>query len=203
MVIVTGEPRCGTSLTMALLDRMGVPIACDDLNRGTSYETSGTGRPGVLPMRALREAQGSAIKLLCLPAQKRLREFDPLVVYLVRDAREQAASQLKFFAAAMPRWAHVPNADLLERFIAAQNGSMPEQFGRLLGRPALTLAFEDLVGRPEATCERLAEYVGVDPGHAWRHVRRRGPACAIDLSIELDLINSACREKEVHHGVES
>ena len=197
VLIVTGEPRSGTSLTMALLDRMVVPIACDPDKRGSSYETSGTGVPGMLPVSKIRAAHGSAIKLLCVPAQKRLRDFGPGIVFCTRTASEQVASQIKFFQAALD--VSLPGrTDLLEQFVDAQNRSMPDAFVRAVGRHVLTMPFEDTIERPREACERLAAFAGVDPGEAWRHVRIRDPACAIDLSIELSLMHAACRAKSAN-----
>ena len=114
LIIVTGQPRSGTSLMMRMLAESGIPVVADE-NR--SYETRLTnGLPGNSEW-IFQVPDGAAVKVLypqvlSLPAGPSYR-----FLWMARNPREQAKSQRKFTG--FPRQWIAPRVKYIKKVEAA------------------------------------------------------------------------------------
>ena len=175
-IVVSGFGRCGSSLVMQMLHAGGVPC----LGQYPAFE----GRAAVAP--------GQAVKILD-PHREAPAPYPipPLarVIWLDRDAREQAASHAKFVALTMGL--HY-DREHRRRLVAMLRADRPHALRAIGKRPLLLLSFEGLLASPGTQAARLAAFVGsplFDVAAAVRQVQRRSPRCAEGLAMELGLMN--------------
>lgn len=176
VTIVAGFPRSGSSLTMRMLHRGGMPV----VGREPDFE-DGDSMPGRITPNWVAAQEGKALKLL-EPQRHRDWVFDPTstkVIFLTRDPEQQAASQAKFahWAAGVP----FPSRQKRRALIASVATDTLATLARLkrLGVPLLHMPFEHLVLRPEASAGIMARFVdaGLDPLAMQAVVIRRSPKC--------------------------
>jgi len=177
ITIVTGLGRCGSSLVMRMLHRGGMPVVADDF---ASYEDL---RVTLLPAHAewLPECVGKALKILdphehLLPSAIYAYRF----LWLTRDLREQARSQVKFIRAngfriesQAWRWTERGLAKDVKRSIDVLQS-------RYQSSTLLPIRFEHLLAQPGAEARRIAEFCGLAPERApimAACVKQRTPKC--------------------------
>lgn len=156
IIVVAGLGRCGTSLMMKMLDRGGIPTYCDHGNEGVSYETE-----KVIGLPAhnewLHHCQGKAVKILDPHIYRLPKEYSYRAIFLTRDFRQQALSQVKFLKKiALPGTGYsvrASNKTLARQYMK----TLPTDQKRamyaitsLLETPAhmLTITFESIINEP-------------------------------------------------------
>lgn len=93
MILVSGQPRSGTSLMMKILEESGIPVVCDEK---LSYEDSRTGDLRGKGEWLLDVPPDSAIKILWPQLGFVPRGPVYRVIWMRRNPKEQARSQAKF-----------------------------------------------------------------------------------------------------------
>jgi hypothetical protein len=105
IVVVSGLPRSGTSMTMRMLAAGGMPVVSDDIR--VADEDNPKGYFEVERVKALaqekdkawlREARGKAIKIISYLLQSLPDANDYQVLFMNRDLHEVLASQAKMLA---------------------------------------------------------------------------------------------------------
>jgi len=195
-LLVAGLGRCGTSLLMQMLDAAGVPC----VGEFPDYEVPELNHAEP-PLAWLEVQRGKAMKVLNPHLTRIPPEFEAPVIWLDRNSREQAKSQIKFAASMM--------GDLLvtQSHVSRWHHSLREERREALAalgdRPRLIIRFEQLIQEPFLISCHIAAFLGpwrVAVG--WRRplrphelagaVRpRRSAACAPDLAMELALVAEA------------
>lgn len=189
VIVVAGLGRCGSSLTMQMLEAGGVPCVGE-------YPAFEDPRSCSLQFdwKWFSSCAGKAVKVLDphhldVP----LHSVPCSVIWLDRDPTEQAKSQLKFANAFAPtqsdrnsrrRWRASLERDRVPAMRAAGNGHMPW----------LTLTFEQLLSQRVESANRiflhlLKENIAFDEVAGCQVIRDRDPFCRKDLGLELELIN--------------
>lgn len=185
IVVVSGLPRCGTSLMMQMLDRGGMPVITDHIRAADPDNPRGYyefERVKKLKEDAswIAEARGKAFKMVSqllyeLPSSEKYR-----IVFMERDMDEMILSQEKMLARlnkpAAPR-------DRIRRAFASHLERLREWLARQPNMAVLDVSYNDLMGRPAEQAARVAAFLGgrVDVEEMARSVdpslyrNRRGP----------------------------
>jgi hypothetical protein len=196
IIVVAGFGRCGTTLMMHMLRAGGVPVLSDTLDGGLECH-----RVFDLPGNHswLAEAAGSALKVLEPHQNPVPAEYDARFIFLVRNHREQARSQLKmirecFPSIAMDRFA----LDKTERSLRDSQAAMLRSAG---ARPWMTLRFERLLAEPLASAQEVAAFIGrpFDVDAAAAVVFPRTPECQPGFDIEARLVGESPRTFSITH----
>jgi hypothetical protein len=165
-IIVSGLPRCGTSLMMRMLQAGGVPLLTDGL-RAADEDNPG-GYFEYEPVRRTRQdaswieqARGRAVKVVHvllphLPADRAYR-----VILMARDLCEVVASQRAMLQRRGAQGAALPPQQLAE----AYRRQLRNVAAWLAGRPnmrVLDVDYHDLVRDPAAGAAAVGRFLGVD-----------------------------------------
>ena len=165
IIIVSGLPRCGTSLMMQMLDKGGVPVVTDHIrtadrdNPRGYYEFEQVKRIKD-DVSWLAEARGKAFKMVSqllyeLPASERYR-----IIFMERDLEEMLVSQEKMLARlnkpSAPRAA-------IERAFRKHLRNVRIWLAGQANIEVLSVNYNDLMERPEEQAERVSAFLG---GHA-------------------------------------
>lgn len=191
ITVVSGSPRCGSSLMMAMLQAGGLPLYYDK-GKETSWETD---KQSLLPEHCawLSECEGKAVKILepCyseIPSSSGL-EYRSILMF--RNPIEQAKSQLKFLRAVGGFRVDTSNRMVkrLAHSIAADGQPMMESLERL--GPVFPVVFEILLTKPVIVARQVEEFLGIclDLDAMVAQVRKRPTGCLPGL-LELDLIQT-------------
>lgn len=178
-IIVAGLGRCGSSMTMQMLWATGIPCA----GSHPDFEDE-RASPLHFDGEWFSNLSGRAVKLLdaqLLPAKLRI-PTTAVIVWLDRDPSEQSRSMAKMLSA-------FSGIEIGRRARKAIEASIRRDTclarSRLLGSnplAAIRLSFEDIVLRPYAEAERLAELLR-NCGHSAVSarmagaIRNRPPTC--------------------------
>lgn len=200
IIFVCGLSRCGTSLTMQMLHRAGIPCA----GEWPAFEPDEIAPSrGYLDRDWLKSHAGHAIKLLD-PFRFHIdADIDRLIIWLDRDHKQQARSQAKFthLLAGVP----MPNRRQLRRWEGRLFEDRPRSMLRLgLKWPKLVVRFEDLIQPGSVTTAEITTFLrGFGLGdfsaeEMQKAIRPRGPECQPGLDIELSLIDEI--ERKVASG---
>lgn len=176
-IIVAGMGRCGTSLMMQMLHACG--IRC--LGHWPSFE-----HPNALEENFDNEWLGGlascAVKILDPARLKVKRPFGSLLIWIDRDAVQQARSQMKFLEAA---GVSVERNRKAVRAAAAQLRNERYKHRNAICSyldGSITIEFEKLVVEPQKVADRVSVFLAPH-GYAlntWRmveQVKPRGPDC--------------------------
>ncbi len=159
VVIVSGFPRCGSSLCCQMLEAGGVTV----LGEGPAFEDMRQAGRFTARQAVMRDAGGGAVKWLdphvfALPD---MAPFKALVVLLRRNEKEQGRSTVKLLQMTGHRkpgrvWA------ALAKEVARENRRQYPRAKRLLERhgDVFELRFELLINEPAEASARLAAAVG-------------------------------------------
>jgi len=155
ILLVTGLPRSGTSLMMQMLHAGGLPVFRD--TDSWSYETERITR---LPDDSawLQECHGKAVKLLDPHRWTPLPGLPYRFVWMHRDAKQQAKSQVKFLKTLGKR---VSNKDI--PFFRKQIQRDTATCLRLLKSyhcPLLRVRFESTLKHPLLIAEKVSRFCG-------------------------------------------
>lgn len=213
ITIVTGHARCGSSLTMRMLDVGGMPVSCDSK---ASYEWNDSrwvkmmGEEFSDPPQApeghwLYQCVGMAIK--CIDPHQfilpRLNGVSYNFVFLSRDHLEQARSILKFLAETMPvlgvRRSHFEIAIMKKGLDQDEPRTMAWLQEKYPDSRILKMRFENLLALPLICATNLSDFLGgnLDVEKMARIVKRRGPECQPGVEIEMQ----ALIEEHKHQSV--
>ena len=197
-ILVGGLPRCGSSLTMQMLDAGGMRV----FGSFPSYEGDVDVAELAGAWRALEEPH--VIKVIDPLAMVAVKiEIPPAsrVIWLCRDFEQQARSQIKFFRASTPGLridAKRARGKLLQSLRTDTFKSL-EMLGLHLGYArsdrdlsgrVLRVNFETLIARPAETASLFAGFLGrpdLDIERMARQVRKRGPEARARL-LEYELV---------------
>jgi LPS sulfotransferase NodH len=158
VTVVTGLPRSGTSLAMAMLRAAGIPPLTDGVR--AADEDNPRGYYELEAVKAgsdwLRDADGHAVKVISallprLPIDRPLR-----VVFMRRKLDEVLASQ----AAMMARRDEpltASDAELRKAFVL--HLAETEAWLDRSGLPVLYVSYNRLLREPSAQCQRLADFL--------------------------------------------
>lgn len=191
ILFVAGFGRCGTTMVMTMLDKGGFPVS----GPRPAYETSEMAL-GRVDHAWVRAQAGRAVKWID-PLKAPIRPEDlqgtPAVILMLRrNAREQAASQVKMastFAGAINdrRTRRAFESDIVKATPALR------MHLSALG-PVYVLEFEDILADPLRAAGQLEELIfdhfdwwGFAVDKAAIVPISRSPKCAPDLSFELQL----------------
>lgn len=189
VILVAGLGRCGTTMTMHMLAAAGVPC----VGGAPSYEVEEVNHH--TPDAAWLAAQGGkALKLLDPHHCRPLPRLPALVVWLDRDAMEQARSQAKFahLVAGFPR----ANRGQVRRMADGLRNERHLGVMAVASHLQLRLTFEGVLADPMLAALRIAgflrpEFGELDATAMARVVRPRSPACAPDLAMEIAMLEAA------------
>lgn len=175
--LVCGFGRCGSSLVMGMLDAGGVPV----VGRRPAYEVGETAVS--VATSWLLSLNGKAVKVL---DPQRVLTHKPTgcrVIWLERDAREQARSQIKF----MRMVGGIPIASNGWKRLARSYATDRNKAMRILtGLPIIRLKFEDILASPRDAARMLSGFFPtLNREAAAARVIKRDPACAEGLDIEI------------------
>lgn len=164
IAIVSGLPRCGTSMMMRMLETGGVPVLADGVRRPDEdnlhgyYEFERVKR--LKHDKAwLPEARGRAVKMVSallpeLPAGYRYR-----VVLMERDMTEMLASQ----RAMLTRLGEVDDVRLPKDQVATFHRHLASLVGWLERQPnfaLLRVSYNEMLGAPQPQVERVNRFLG-------------------------------------------
>jgi len=158
-IVVAGMGRCGTSLTMQMLDAAGIPC----VGKRPAYETDASSMGG-FDHAAFAGLSQVAIKLVD-PANLTIRDMpNHIVIWLDREPREQAKSQIKFVSLFAPvpdrrRAIRVVEADLKKSRVKHRAA-----VGVPGGCPAVTLSFEQIIINPIKSATVICDFL---TDHGW------------------------------------
>lgn len=186
-IIVAGLGRCGSSLTMQMLYAAGIPC----LGTYPDFEDERTLR--LLDADFVEKYSGAAMKSL-IPYRFPLPEGPRYaIIWLDRDATEQAKSQVKMLNAlggtGLNRRARCAMASAIKKDRAAALQALPKRNGRVL-----MTTFERIIEYPEDAANDIAEFLhpefDIDAGRMASVVIPRSTKCMGDMGIEEYLVSS-------------
>lgn len=178
-IVVSGNGRCGTSLMMQALAAAGVPC----VGSWPDYETD-DGMMGTFNAAAFASRSGEAIKLID-PANLPVGDMpNHIVIWLDRDHREQAKSQVKFMSLVGFNPSNRRAAiRAIEADLRKSRDRHRAKIGVPGGCPALTVRFENLIEVPHVTAGEVVQFLadngwqGIASSMLASQVRRRNPKC--------------------------
>lgn len=183
VIVVAGFGRCGSSLVMQMLARCYVPT----VGRYPDFEAQGKlAGPG----KAVKWLDPIRVKAPFPHGQR------AIVIWLDRDTEQQARSILKMMKLVLG--APVEKGSV-ERMKASLDGDRRRAIAILGQHRLMELRFEDLIGDPVRSTERIGSFVERFAGYALNPETMRdeiierptGPDCMPDLFIEESLITTS------------
>jgi hypothetical protein len=190
-IAIAGLARCGTSLTMQMLQAAGIPCIGD----WPAFEVDEVNHRPINPTWLAR-FPGHAFKWLD-PHLSPMPETVPrIIIWLDRDPVQQAKSQAKFtteLAGFVP-----PNRAHMRRWAASLRTDRTEVLRGLAGYLKLIVRFEDLIDHPERVARSYAMFLrswwpDLDHRAMAAVVRRRSSDCAPGLELEFELVDQTER----------
>lgn len=180
LTLVCGFGRCGSSLTMQMLQAGGAPVA----GRFPAFELDEM-RQIPISNDWLRSLGSVAVKVLD-PQRCLAKPFVARIIWLTRDHKQQAKSQVKF----MRMLAGVPIKTGAWKVLARSYVNDQAKAIRLFhGLPMLRLSFEKIINHPlDAAKELTAFFPDLSVEAASKAVLKRSPECAPGLDIEMALV---------------
>lgn len=188
ILLVAGLGRCGTSMTMQMMQAGGVPC----FGRFPGFE------PADLPFNRrvsrdfLDRLDGHAMKWLD-PFRTPMPEVESVVVWLDRDPVQQAASQAKFVH--LTAWTPKPDRATRRGFLAMIRRDRLRSFAMIGQRPTLICRFESILADPAGQALRITSWLepwfdDLDHAAMAAAVRPRDARCAPSLDMEVQLIEA-------------
>jgi hypothetical protein len=166
IIVVAGLGRCGTSLMMKMLDRGGIPVFCDNGSVGNSYESHMiTGLP--TNNEWLLHCYGKAVKILDPHIYRLPKEHNYRIIFLTRNFKQQALSQVKFLKKiALPGTSYMIR-DSTKALARKYEKTMPTDQKRAMyacsslletSEHMLTLTFESIINEPLRAAIALQDF---------------------------------------------
>ena len=166
IVVVSGLPRSGTSLTMKMLEAGGVPILSDGIRQADISNPKGYYE--FEPVKALdkggdvawlADARGKAVKIISLLLTWLPETYNYQVIFMRRDIGEAIASQEE-----MLRHRNEPSgqrdSDQVERAYAAHLDKVARFLSKRGCFSTLMVDHRDAVTNSHETALRIAEFLG-------------------------------------------
>lgn len=166
-VLICGLGRCGTSAVMRMLEAGGHPV----------HGTAPAYEPDTIFTQGLDAERGAAIKIIDPHYCPQLPKVTK-AVWLNRDTKQQALSQLRFMG--------VPeNRRNVRTLSSALRAERSEALSHLEGMEVLRLSFETIINTPTLGAGLIARHLsrGLDEA-AMAAVIHRRRAAALDEPIE-------------------
>lgn len=186
-VLVCGLGRCGTTLVMKMLHHGGCEVFADSL---ASYEHNKVlASPGdVAP--ALTLVGNRAAKIIDPQRWSWPDRMDARVIWVHRDRREQAKSQIKFLRFCGMNG--IPDTAWRDVERSLQPDAA-RALRVLMGLcPVLRITFEGILSAPSSAASHIATFLlperNLDVAKMASVVIPRHPSCAPDCRIEMDAI---------------
>lgn len=185
VIIVAGLGRCGSSMTMQMLYAAG--IIC--VGQRPAFEDDHCLQR--IEAKWLSQQSGRAVKILDPQRVGIPRGVDCAIIWLDRDAKEQAKSQIKFVEAL--DGIRIPTG-AWRSMRANLRADRAKAMTIIARHPVLKLSFEGMLGAPRLHAEQIAEFLApwfdlVDRiDFMATAVRRRSSACAPGLAMEMALM---------------
>lgn len=181
-IFVAGLGRCGSSLVMQMIHAAGVPCFGDY----PAFEPEEVNTMGRKPLELL--AMPMAMKILDPHHDRWPDSFDARIIWLSRNTREQAKSQIKMLQ--LLAGIDVPSQTWRAMARSLENDRLLcARWRRSGGSEPLYLAFEDIIRNPLPCAQLLAEHIGQgSPRVMAACVLERGVKCEPGMEIELALI---------------
>lgn len=185
VIIVAGLGRCGSSMTMQMLHASGIPC----VGRRPSFEDDRCLQR--INSEWLSQQSGRAVKVLDPQRVGIPQGVNCAVIWLDRDTKEQAKSQIKFVEAldgiriASGAWRGMRSTLRSDRAKAMSVISR---------HPVLKLSFEGILSAPRENAVKIADFLSPWFDLSDRidfmamAVRRRSPVCAPGLAMEMTLM---------------
>jgi len=162
IIVVSGQPRSGTSMMMKILAEGGVPVVTDELRPADQDNPNGYFELEIVKQLSngnvswLAEAGGKAVKVISSLLEYLPAQYSYKIIFMEREIQEILASQRK----------------MLERRKEAStvdDGQMAEQFRRhisivkpwLARQPnieVLYISYNGLMSNPEPSCRRVIDF---------------------------------------------
>lgn len=159
-IIVCGLPRCGSSLTLQMLNAAGIP--CDGTYPTFESEADCATKPRTVEYIA--QWQAGSVKVLDPHVMTLPEGFTYRFIFLTRSRRQQTLSQLKFM-----RMIGVLSGNIDDMQIAAYEDQLREDERKAMKAitghigSVLKVRFEDLVARTEAAVESIGWFLNLTP----------------------------------------
>jgi hypothetical protein len=162
IIVVSGLPRCGTSLMMQMLDRGGVPVVTDhiraaDTDNPRGYYEFERAKKIKADASWLPDARGKAFKMVSQLLYDLPSNEEYLVVFMERDLDEMLVSQEKMLARlgrpAAPR-------DQIKRAFLQHLERLREWLARQRNLEVLYVSYNDLLERPAGEAARVGAFLG-------------------------------------------
>ena len=164
IVVVSGLPRSGTSMTMKMLEAGGLRVVTDGLRTADEdnpkgyYEDERVKRLHKEEDKAwLREARGKVVKIISFLLKSLPADHNYQVILMHRNLREIVASQNKMLSRLGK-----PN-DLPDEMAVQLLASQVKDAAFFLQRPqfeVLELQYSDTLANPRPQAERIASFLG-------------------------------------------
>lgn len=158
ITIIAGLPRCGSSLTLQMLNAAGVRCAGDY----PSFEPDEILESPTAEF--IDSFEGGALKILDpqrveLPKGRAYR-----FIFLTRSRRQQAQSIIKLIQACGAAKGIITESGF-ERMRESLRIDQAKALTNVQshGCPILRIRFEDLIERPDETAPKIADYLGMEP----------------------------------------
>ena len=172
IVVVSGLPRSGTSMTMKMLEAGGVPIVTD--GKRTADESNPKGYFEFEPVmrlhedpdkRWLVEARGKAVKIISFLLASLPETHNYKVIFMHRDLHEVMASQSKMLEKrGEPKGAEAADADADDDALLTSYQKDVEKTKRLLARRScfdvLDVDYKAVLDDPAGAAVRIDAFVG-------------------------------------------
>lgn len=180
LTVVAGLGRCGTSMVMQMLAAGGVRC----VGQHPAYEVDEAAH-APLDYDWLRQCDGMAVKIL--DPHRRWTCYQPAqIIWLDRDAKQQARSQRKFLQAVTGL---TPKVGALS---AALRSDRKKCMRVIAPHHRLMISFEDVLRDPHGAAVRLTTvFPRLDVATAASVVRARSTTCAPDMSVEVSMMKMA------------
>lgn len=191
VIVVSGIPRCGSSLIMRMLHVGGLPVIIDE-NNFVSYEYYQTERFSSIGNSDWLKP-GHAIKILDIHRKKLPADKEYKIIYLLRDPLQQAKSQIKlmhetgiFLQGSQPH-------KKIKKSIEIDNIKASLYYQKFAH---IKISFEDLISDTKNVCQKLQLFIGPIDEHLHfldlqameNIVVKRSVSCMPDMSIEIERI---------------
>lgn len=186
IILVSGFPRCGSSLVMQMLHAGGVCTT----GVWPAFEDTRFVVPGLSAEYWRAQAGGRAVKLLDPHRHPPPKGLNIHAVWLSRDPKEQAKSQVKFGATMLG----LPSGRRELRAFKADNAANQSAALSVLKARCgivLRMRFEEILANPFVAATSLAVLVDgvVDANAMARVVRTRSPECLTGM-LEISMITA-------------
>lgn len=164
IIVVSGLPRSGTSMMMAMLERGGIALLSDGLR--AADEDNPRGYYEYEPVKGLKEgniswldqAQGKAVKIISYLLLKLPPSYHFHVIFMQRDLQEVIASQRKMLV----RRQQNPNKVQDENMSRILHNHLTEVAGwlnRQKNIDAIEIPYDRIVMSPDPHLERIADFL--------------------------------------------